>query len=51
MSQMLPVGDFKLVENTLQFNNDFLENANEGYSLEGDVECNFMVIYSFYLKK
>ena len=42
MSQKLPVDGFKWVENTSQFNNDFIvnynENSDEGYFLEADVQ-------------
>ena len=29
MNNLLPLGDFKWVENTYQFNKDFIENSNE----------------------
>ena len=42
MSQNLPVGVFKYVENTHQFYKDFIKNCNEysdgGYFLEVDVQ-------------
>ena len=42
MSQKLPVDGFKCVENTSQFNNDFIvnynENSDEWYFLEADVQ-------------
>ena len=42
MSQKLPVDGFKWVENTSQYNEDFIENYNEdsdeGYLLEVDVQ-------------
>ena len=42
MSQKLPVNDFELIENTSQFNEDFIKNYNEesdeGYFLEVDVQ-------------
>ena len=42
MSQTLPVCDFKWVENTSQFNKDFIENYNEdsdkGYFVEVGVQ-------------
>ena len=42
MLQKLPVGSFKWVKYTSQFNKDFIENYNEdsdeGYFLEVDVE-------------
>ena len=40
-SQKLPVGGFRLVENTSQFNKDFMKNYSEdddGYFLEVDVQ-------------
>ena len=41
MLQKLPVDGFKCIENTSQFNKDFIENYNEdsgeGYFLEVDV--------------
>ena len=41
MSQNLPVNEFKLVEETSEFNEDFIKNCNdesgEGYFLEVDV--------------
>ena len=40
MSQKLPVNNFELIENTSQFNEDFIKNCNEqsdgGYFLEVD---------------
>ena len=43
MSQKLPVNNFEWVEDTSQFNEDFLKNYNEesdtGYFLEVDVQC------------
>ena len=42
MSQILPVCDFKWVENTSQFSKDFIENYNEhsdkGHFVEVDVQ-------------
>ena len=41
MSQKLPVNNFKWIEDTSQFNEDFIKNYNEesdvGYFLEVDV--------------
>ena len=41
MSQKLPVNNFKWIEGTFQFNEDFIKNYNkeieEGYFLEVDV--------------
>ena len=42
MSLKLPVNNFDWIENTSQFNEDFVKNYNEesdeGYFLEGDVQ-------------
>ena len=42
MSQKLPVNSFELIEETSQFNEDFIKNYNEendeGYFLEVDVQ-------------
>ena len=42
MSQKLPVNNFKWIEDTSQFNKDFIKNYNEesdvGYFLEVDVQ-------------
>ena len=42
ISQKLPVGSFKWIKNTSQFNKDFIENYNEisdeGYFLKVDVQ-------------
>ena len=54
MSQKLPVGGFKLVENTSQFSKDFIENYNEDSDeLMFKILKNYMtfiMIYPFYLK-
>ena len=43
MSQKLPVNKFKWIEDTSQFNEDFIkiynEESDEGYFLEIDVQC------------
>ena len=43
MSQNLHVNGFKWVENTSQFNEDFMksynEDSNEGYFIEVDIQC------------
>ena len=43
ISQKLPVGSFKWIKNTSQFNKDFIENYNEitdeGYFHKVDVQC------------
>ena len=60
MLQKLPVNKFEWIENTSQFNKDFLKNYNEetdeGYFLEIDVQypenyMNFIIICHFYLRK
>ena len=42
MSQNLPVNNFEWIEDTSQFNEDFIKNcnkeSNEGYFLEVDVQ-------------
>ena len=42
MSQKLPVNNFECIEDTLQFNDNFIKNYNEGndkgHSLEVDVQ-------------
>ena len=56
MLQMLPVNIFEWIEDTSQFNEDFIKNYNEesdeGYFLEVDVRylenyINFKMIYHF----
>ena len=43
MSQKLPVGGFKCIENTFRFSKDFIKNYNEdsdeGYFPKVDVQC------------
>ena len=43
MSQKLPVNKFEWIEDTSQFNEDFIKNYNEdsdeGYFLELDLQC------------
>ena len=43
MSQKLPLNKFEWIEDTSQFNGDFIKNyneeSNEGYFLEADVQC------------
>ena len=43
MSQKLPVNRFEWIEDTSQFNEDFIKNYNEesdeGYFLEVDIQC------------
>ena len=40
MLQKLPLYGFKWVEDTSQFNEDFIKRCNdEGYFLEVDVQC------------
>ena len=63
MSQKLPTFNFKQVEDTSQFKEDFIKNFNEkseeGYFLQVDVQypiskkkyMNLIVIYHFYLKE
>ena len=63
MSQKLPTFNFKQVEHTSQFKEDFIKNFNEkseeGYFLQVDVQypiskkkyMNLIVIYHFYLKE
>ena len=57
MSQNLPVNYFEGIEETSQFNEDFIKNYNdksdEGYSLEVDIQyqknyMNFIMTYHFY---
>ena len=59
MSQKVPVGGFKRVENTSQFSWDYIENPNEdsdgGFFIEVDVQYPkkyifFTMVYSFCLK-
>ena len=38
MSQKLPVNNFEWMEDTSQFNEDFIKNYNEGYFLEVDAQ-------------
>ena len=54
MSQKVPVNGFKWVEETFQFNEDFIksynEESDEGYFLEVDILKNyptFTIIYPF----
>ena len=46
MSQKLPVKSFEWIEETSQFNEDFIKNSNEesdeGYFLEVDVQYPYM---------
>ena len=46
MSQKFPVNNFEWIEETSQFNEEFIENYNEkcdeGYFLEVDVQINYM---------
>ena len=60
MSHKLPLGNFKWVEETSEFNEDFIKSYNdennEGYFLEIDVPhpenlYNFTMIYHFCLKE
>ena len=61
MSQKLPVNNLKWIEETSQFNEDFIKNYNEendeGYFLQVDVQypqknyMNFIMIYHFYQKE
>ena len=60
ISQKLPLNDSEWLEDTSQFNKDFIKNCNEendeGYFLEVDVQntenyMNLMMIYHFYLKE
>ena len=60
MSQKLPVNKLEWIENTSQFNEDFIKNYNEesdeGYFLEVDVLYlqklhKFIMIYHFYQKE
>ena len=60
MNNLLPLGGFKWVENTYQFNKDFIENSNEdsdeAYFHEVDINIqkncmNIIMIYYFYLKE
>ena len=60
MSQKLSVNNFEWIEDTSQFNEDFIkiynEESDEGYFLEVDVEylenyMNFIMIYYFYQKE
>ena len=60
MSQKLPVSDFKWVEETSQFNENFIKIYNEdsdiGYFIEADVQypencMNFIMSYTFSLKE
>ena len=43
MSQKPSVNNFELIKDVSQFNEDFIKNYNEesdeGYFLEGDVQC------------
>ena len=57
MNNLLPLGGFKWVENTYQFNKDFIENSNED-SDEAEVDINIqkncmniIMIYYFYQKE
>ena len=58
MSQTLPVNNFEWIEDTSQFNEDFIKDYNEesqeGYFLEIDVKylencMKFIMIYHFYV--
>ena len=64
MTQKLPVNNFEWIEDTTQFNEDFIKTYNkesdERYFFEVDVQyletlyehyMNFIMIYHFYLKK
>ena len=60
MSQKLPVNNFERIEDTSQFNEDFIKNYNrkcdEWYFLEVDVQylenyMNFIMIYYFSQKE
>ena len=60
MSQKLPVNNFDWIEESPQFNEDFIKNYNdevdEGYCIEVDVQypkkyMNFIMIYHFYRKE
>ena len=60
MSQKLPVDSFEWIEETSQFNKDFIksynEESDEGYVLEVDVQSqknfmNFIMTYHFYPKE
>ena len=49
--QKLPVNNLEWIENTSQFNEDFIKNyeeSDEGFFLEVEI---FITIYHFYLKK
>ena len=57
--QNLPVNNFEWIEDTFQFNEDFIKNYNEEndeiYFLQVDFNTlknymNFIIIYHFYLK-
>ena len=60
MSQKVPVDDFKWVEETYEFNKDFIERytseSDKRYFLEVDDQypeknITFTIIYLFYLKQ
>ena len=60
MSQKFPGNKFELIEETSQFNEDFIKNYNEesveGYFLEVHVQyqknyMNFITTYHFYQKE
>ena len=61
MPQKLPVNNFKWINDTSQFNEDYIkkynEESDEGYFLEVDVQyilknyMNFIMIYHFYQKE
>ena len=60
MSQKLPVNNFEWIEDSSQFNEDFIKNYNEGndegYFHKVDVQyfetyMNFIMIYHFCLKE
>ena len=51
MSQKLPVGSIKWVENTPQFNKGFIRNYNEDIFNILKSSMNFKMIYLFFLKQ
>ena len=58
MSQKLPVNNFERIEDTFQFNEDFIKNynekSNEGYKLMFNTlknYMNFIMTYHFYQKE
>ena len=50
MSQKLPVGNFKQVENTSQFGKDFIENYNEDCDEQYFLEVDKIVMNNIFLK-